>query len=199
MGGWDRMVDSLPPGGKDLPMPLLTGFQGGHDVDFRQMTADGIVLLGRLKDIREGNSIYAADLEENLARGDKWFDDFKNSVDEYVTKNGLAVSDEAPPNLEIVPREVIAPPVQELNFNSAGITSIVWATGFQYDLGWVKLPILDETGAPIHRRGVTSLPGIYFLGLKFLYKVKSAFVSIAGGAEDAAYLAGMIETGGNQQ
>jgi putative flavoprotein involved in K+ transport len=71
----------------------------------------------------------------------------------------------------------------------------VWATGFRNDFGWVKLPIFNDTGEPVHRRGLTSLPGIYFLGLRWLYKRKSYFLVMAGPAEDAAYLAEHIKTG----
>ena len=50
MGGWDRTVDSLPPEAKNLPLPVLTGFNGGHDVEFSRMADDGIVLLGHLRE-----------------------------------------------------------------------------------------------------------------------------------------------------
>jgi len=83
----------------------------------------------------------------------------------------------------------------DLDLKAAGITSIIWATGFRYDFDWIKLPLFDETGEPIHRRGMTACQGIYFLGLKWLYKLKSAFLSIAGPAEDAAYIAERINDG----
>ena len=72
------------------------------------------------------------------------------------------------------------------------MSAIIWATGFRCNFDWVKLPIFDEAGEPLHRRGVTQFPGIYFLGLRWLYKRKSAFLRRASGAEDAAYLAEQI-------
>jgi len=89
----------------------------------------------------------------------------------------------------------VAQPILDLDLKAAGITSIIWATGFRYDFDWIKLPLFDETGEPIHRRGMTACQGIYFLGLKWLYKLKSAFLSIAGPAEDAAYIAERINDG----
>jgi putative flavoprotein involved in K+ transport len=74
----------------------------------------------------------------------------------------------------------------------AGVRAIVWASGFRYDFDWVKLSIFDDGDEPVHRRGVTQSPGIYFLGLRWLYKRKSAFLLRAGPAEDAAYLAEQI-------
>jgi putative flavoprotein involved in K+ transport len=198
MGGWDRTVDSLPAGAKNLPTPLLTGFNGGHDVDFRRMAAEGIVLAGHLETIRDGTLIHAADLEENLAKGDEWFTDFKRSVDEYVTETDLDAPEEKLPGQNIATSKEVSHPVLDVNLRGAGITSIVWASGFRYDFSWIEVPVCDETGAPVHRRGVAASYGIYFLGLKWLYKMKSAFLSIAGCAEDAAYLAEVMTAGRKQ-
>jgi hypothetical protein len=74
----------------------------------------------------------------------------------------------------------------------AGVSAIVWASGFRFDFDWVNLSIFDDSGEPVHRRGVTQFPGIYFLGLRWLYKRKSAFLLRAGSAEDAAYLADQV-------
>lgn len=198
MGGWDRTVDSLPADAKSLPTPLLTGFKGGHDIDFGKMANDGISLLGRLEEIREGTLIHAEDLKENLAKGDEWFNNFKKSVDEYVKKSNLDVPEERDGDQDATAAREISQPSSALGLSAAGIKSIVWASGFWYDLEWVKLPIFDKTGAPVHRRGITASPGICFLGLKWLYKMKSSFLSIAGPAEDAAYLAELINAGRKQ-
>jgi len=126
-----------------------------------------------------------------------WFTDFKKLVDDYVTKTGMDI-----PPKESQPVEGVAEPkevsnlILELDLKTAGITSIVWATGFRNDFGWVKLPLFNDTGEPVHRRGVTGFPGIYFLGLRWLYKRKSFFLIMAGPAEDAAYIAEHIKTTG---
>ena len=92
----------------------------------------------------------------------------------------------------------ISSPVSHLNLNEAGVSAILWASRFRYDFDWVKLAVFDDGGEPVHRRGVTQLPGIYFLGLRWLYKRKSAFLLRAGPAEDAAYIAEHIETRAKQ-
>jgi putative flavoprotein involved in K+ transport len=109
-------------------------------------------------------------------------------VDDYVTKNGLDFPAEREPDIELNIPSRISP----LNFKDTGIGAVVWASGFRCNFDWVKLPIFDDAGEPVHRRGVTQLPGIYFLGLRWLYKRKSAFLLRASGAEDAAYLAEQI-------
>jgi putative flavoprotein involved in K+ transport len=173
---------SLPPG------PLLTGVNGGYEADWRELASKGIVLLGRLKAVKGTELALAPDLEDNLAKGDEWLANFKKSVDDYVAKNELDLPAESPPRLE----GSASAPILELDLRSAGITSIIWATGFGNDYDWLKLPLLDECGEPLHERGVTQFPGIYFLGLRWLYKQKSGFLSFGGPAEDATYLAEQI-------
>jgi putative flavoprotein involved in K+ transport len=43
--------------------------------------------------------------------------------------------------------------------------AIVWATGYRSDYAWIKLPVLDQRGVPIHRRGATQALGLYLLGM----------------------------------
>jgi putative flavoprotein involved in K+ transport len=184
----EQIVDTVPPALRKGSEVLLTGANGGYDVDLRAMAGHGIVLLGRLQGINDGNLTLADDLEQNLAKGDESLENFRRAVDDYVTKNGLEFAAEQ----EHVVKPNVPSPVLRLNLKDAGIGAIVWASGFRCNFDWVKLPIFDEAGEPMHRRGVTQFPGIYFLGLRWLYKRKSAFLLRASGAEDAHYLAEQI-------
>jgi putative flavoprotein involved in K+ transport len=184
----EQIVDTVPLALRKGSEVLLTGANGGYDVDLRAMAARGIVLLGRLQGINDGNLTLADDLAQNLAKGDESLENFKRAVDDYVTKNGL----EFPAEQERGVKPNVPSPVSRLNLKDAGVSAINWASGFRCNFDWVKLPILDEAGEPVHRRGVTQFPGIYFLGLRWLYKRKSAFMLRASGAEDAAYLAEQI-------
>jgi putative flavoprotein involved in K+ transport len=134
----------------------------------------------------------ADDLEQQIAKGDESFENFKKAVDEYVTGNGLDVAEEQESEISPNIGKEISSPVSHLNLRDAGVNAIVWASGFRYEFDWAKVPIFDDGGEPVHRRGVTQFPGIYFLGLRWLYKRKSAFLLRASGAEDAAYLAEQI-------
>ncbi len=118
----------------------------------------------------------------------------KKSVDDYVAKTGVNAPKENQPVAAAAEPKEVSNPILELDLKAAGITSIVWATGFRYDFDWVKLPICGDAGEPIHRRGVTSLPGIYFLGMRWLYKRRSHFMLKGGPAEDAAHIAEHIKT-----
>ena len=156
--------------------------------DWRALASKGVVLLGRLTAVKGTKLALAADLEDNLVKGEEWLANFKKSVDDYIAKNKLDFPTDSSPRLD----GSASAPVLELDLKAQEINSIVWATGFGNDYAWLKLPLLDERKEPVHERGVTQFPGIYFLGLRWLYKQKSGFLSFGGPGEDAAYLAEQI-------
>ena len=84
----------------------------------------------------------------------------------------------------------VARPLSELDLQEARIGSVIWATGYRVDFSWISVGVLDANGEPIHRRGITDVPGIYFLGLQWLSKMNSSF--LAGIGDDAARLADQI-------
>ena len=173
------------------PSPLITGVGGGHDLNLHQLAADGVVLLGRVLGGRDGRLTIAPDLSENLAQGDASLIDFTRRADEHAARNGLEFPPYEPPDLLRNPKEV-ADPLLTLDLASAEISTIIWANGFRYDFNWIDLPIFANGAqasgrVPVHKRGITSVPGVYFLGLPWLYKLKSAFLSGVG--EDAEHLA----------
>jgi putative flavoprotein involved in K+ transport len=175
---------------------LLTGVAGGHDMDLRQLAMDGVVLLGRVIDGRGSKLAITADLRQNLERGDVSFEDFLRRADEYALSKRLELwpSDKRTPVLPD-PKEV-ANPVLTLDIAAAGISTIIWANGFRYNFDWIGLPIFRDGRKagriPIHNRGITSVARVYFLGLPWLYKFKSAHLNGVG--EDAEYLAEQMKS-----
>ena len=71
------------------------------------------------------------------------------------------------------------------------VAGIVWATGFRVDHSWIEVPVLDDAGRAVHRRGVTEWPGLYFLGLSWQHTRGSALLGWV--KDDAEYLAERIE------
>ena len=134
------------------------------------------------------SSLDCHDLGTQLARGDEGVAVFTRAVDAYVSRAGLAIPEEPAP----------APPpplpaltaLRTLDLDDESITSVIWATGFRRDFGWIHLPVLDAGGEPIHRRGVSSCPGLYFLGLPWLHTLKSSVR--CGVGRDADHLAECI-------
>jgi putative flavoprotein involved in K+ transport len=74
------------------------------------------------------------------------------------------------------------------------LSAVIWATGYKLDFGWIDLPVLNARGEPRHKHGIAPLPGIYFLGLPWLSKMSSSFLSGIG--DDAAYLADSVRPSG---
>jgi putative flavoprotein involved in K+ transport len=188
LGETDATVEQCP----DKPASrLLTGVAGGHDVDLRQLARNGVVLLGRVIGGRGSKLSIAANLREDLAWGDVSSADFLRQADEYAVGNrvDLPPPDRCPQGLPD-PKEV-SDPILTLDIDAAEISTIIWANGFRYNFDWIDLPIFrKERGAaqiPLHKRGVTGVPGVYFLGLPWLHKFKSAHLNGVG--EDAEYLA----------
>jgi putative flavoprotein involved in K+ transport len=191
MGGYDRTVDQLPsPAARFVCHPDLTGKDGGHEINLRYLAREGVVLLGRLQDIHRNHVIIAPDLEENLNKADAQAAQLMQAIDTFILRTGMDAPTESraidSPLVRVPPAE----PILEVDLYATGISTVIWATGFQLDFGWVHVPVFDEAGAPLHQRGVTSAPGLYFLGLPWLYKEKSAL--LFGIGEDAAFLASAI-------
>jgi putative flavoprotein involved in K+ transport len=74
-----------------------------------------------------------------------------------------------------------------LDLTSEGISTVVWATGFRRRYPWLRIPVLDEAGEIRHRRGVTPVPGLYVLGLRFQHRRNSSFID--GVRHDAEFVA----------
>ena len=76
--------------------------------------------------------------------------------------------------------------------HTLNVRNVIWCTGYQPGFSWIDLPIFDETGQPKHERGiVTAMPGIYFVGLHFLYALSSA--TLMGVGRDAERIARFVE------
>jgi putative flavoprotein involved in K+ transport len=196
LGEADTTVERRQP---EQPTRLVTGVAGGHDVDLRRLASDGVVLLGGVLGGQDDRLAIATDLRENLVSGDASFVSFTRQANEHSARNGfdLPPADERAEFLPD-PKEV-TDPILTLDVRSAGISTIIWANGFRYDFDWIDLPIFapGRNGSgrvPVHKRGITCVPGLYFLGLPWLDKYKSALLH--GVSEDAEHIAEHIE-GGN--
>jgi putative flavoprotein involved in K+ transport len=189
LGMFDQTVDTLEsPADRFAPNPQLTGNEGGRALNLHQFALDGVTLLGRFQDADGSRVSIAGDLMENLAACDQAAVNFKKAVDKLIEETGMqAPPAEDEPELRAgYDAEIIT----ELDLKAAGITTIIWAAGYHRDFSWVKFPIFDEFGYPAQQRGVTTQPGLYFLGLQWLHTLKSSL--LLGMGEDAAHIAAHI-------
>jgi putative flavoprotein involved in K+ transport len=189
LGRFDVSVDTFP-GRRYPPTSIMTGINGGYDLDPRRLGGAGVSLLGRVLDINDGTLALADDVEKLLAAADNSYATFIEAADR------LAATPEM--RSEVDQTEVPAPlppprvdNIRRLNLREENIRTIIWTNGFGYSFDWVTLPIFDDKGAPVQQRGVTACPGVYFLGLHWMHTFRSAILSFVG--RDASYLADHID------
>jgi putative flavoprotein involved in K+ transport len=189
LGLWDL---ETPPQGAEHVTIAVSGVDGGHTVDFRALAASGIILAGRTTSFDHGTMRFAPDVGDNIAHGDANYLALLDQADAYIARNGLDLPEEPTARVLGPDPDGVTDPLLELDLATAGVISIIWATGFTVDFGWLQVDAFDENGKPEHRRGVSSEPGVYFLGLPWLSRRGSSF--IWGVWHDAKYLADHIAT-----
>lgn len=188
LGKWEM---SAPPKGAEHVTIAVSGANGGHTVDFRALAAAGITLVGRTASYHNGTMHFAADLAGNIAAGDANYLSVLDEADAYVARNGLDFPEEPEARILGDDPDSVTNPIFELDLAAAGVTSIIWATGFAVDYSWLQVDnALDGSGKPNHQRGVSAEPGIYFLGLPWQSRRGSSF--IWGVWHDAGYVADQI-------
>jgi len=188
---FDQTADSLSSSKERFAAhPFVTGKDGGHSLNLHQFAKDGVVLLGHLRDARGYQVQFVPDLKENLKKIDQFVVELKQDIDKLIDEQNLEAE-------QVSQRDELrngynAEIIKELDLRTEGINTIIWATGYKFDFSWVEFPIFDQDGYPIQKQGVTDIPGLYFLGLHFLYKRRSGL--LWGVGEDAAHVAKAIDT-----
>ncbi|WP_251976119.1 flavin-containing monooxygenase [Salinicola avicenniae] len=187
LGEWDNEIRQ--PGSEHVTI-AVTGARGGYTIDFRRLAHEGVTLVGRTEAFVDGVARFASDLRANLDAGDANYLALLDGADAYAERNGLELPPE--PEARVIPEDptCVSDPLAELDLAKAGITTIVWATGFSQDYDWLAVDAFDEQGKPSHQRGVSSEPGVYFLGLPWLSRRGSSF--IWGVWHDAKHIADHI-------
>jgi putative flavoprotein involved in K+ transport len=173
LGLWD--AEAPRPGHEHVTI-AVSGARGGRTIDFRELAHQGITLLGLTTSFDHGVARFQPDLAANIARGDENHLAVLDAADAYVERNGLALPEEPEARKMLPDPDCLTNPVLELGLAAAGITSIVWATGYTRDYRWLQVDAFDAKGAPRHQRGVSSEPGIYFLGLPWQSRRGSTFI-----------------------
>lgn len=130
MGMFDTQVQTLKsPAEKFHPHSQISGKNGGESLNLHQFSRDGVVLLGRVRDAREGRLIIVQDVKDTLAKVDQFEVDALNRVDDYVARAGLSVPSETIPQLRYgYDQDVIT----ELDLKTSGISTVLWATGYNF-------------------------------------------------------------------
>jgi len=189
LGQWD--AQKVQPGREHVTI-AVSGARGGHTVDFRRLAEQGITLLGMTRDYAQGVMRFQPDLAANIAAGDANYLALLDAADAYIERNGLDLPPEPQARLIGPDPACVSHPVLELDLAAAGITTVIWATGFAVDYSWLQVDTFDDKGKPVHQRGISAEPGVYFLGLPWLSRRGSSF--IWGVWHDAKFIADHIST-----
>lgn len=189
LGLWDA---ATPAEGREHVTIAVSGAYGGRTIDFRALAAQGMTLAGRAQGYDNGTMLFAADLADNVRQGDANYLSVLDAADAFIARNRLDLPPEPEARRIGADPECMSRPILALDLAGAGISAIVWATGFSVDYGWLRADAFDAGGKPKHRRGVSSEPGVYFLGLPWLSRRGSSF--IWGVWHDARFVADHIAT-----
>jgi putative flavoprotein involved in K+ transport len=187
LGIWDLVT---PPAGSEHVTIAVSGARGGETIDFRLLASQGLRLLGRAERYEGGVMHFAPDLARNIEKGDADYLAVLDAADQYVARNGLDLPEEPQARVIGPAPDCMVNPVLSLDLAKAGINTIIWATGFDVDYGWLQVDTFDGAGKPIHTRGVSKVLGVYFVGLPWLSRRGSSF--IWGVWHDAKFVADQI-------
>lgn len=187
LGKWDMKT---PDPGTEHVTIAVSGAYGGHTMDFRRLAAQGITLLGRAGAYANGVLRFAPDLRTNIENGDRNYLSVLQEADAYARAERIDLPPEPEAHVLGPLPDCVTNPTLSLNLKEAGIRTIIWATGFKLDFGWIDIDLFRSDGRPRHVDGVSEVPGLYFVGLPWLSCRGSAF--IWGAWRDAERLAGVI-------
>ena len=189
LGLWDI---AAPAVGSEHVTISVSGAYGGRTMDFRRLAGEGVTLVGRTDSYAKGILHFQDNLKENVDGGDANYKEMLDAADAYVERTGLDLPEE-PEARNVWPEPAcLKDSVRSIDLAKEGITSIIWATGFRRDFSWLKIDAFDDKGAPIHQRGVSVEPDVYFLGLPWQSRRGSTF--LWGVWHDAKHIADQIAT-----
>jgi putative flavoprotein involved in K+ transport len=182
-GVWDQRYDEVEDltRARRLPSPQLVGTPERTTVDLNALTSMGVEMVGRWAAVRDGRALFSGGLRNVFSLADLKMGRLLDTFDEWALTSGRDAEFEPPERP--VPTPVPQASRLQLDLGSGEIRTIVWATGFRPDYGWLDVPALDAKGQLRHEGGVVDSPGLYALGLPVLRRRRSTFMC---GIEDDA-------------
>jgi putative flavoprotein involved in K+ transport len=179
MGMWDvEPADLENLADLTAANPTVSGVGSrGHTISYQQLVRDGVTLMGRLEGV-EGSVLATDDrVMEYIANADDRSQMMKNAIDRYIETHHI----DAPPAVAEpadapVPPGQVVPFITRLDLDAAGVSTVIWSTGFSADFSWIEPPVTNGEGRPNHDRGVSVVDGVYFIGFPWLSTRKSGIV-----------------------
>lgn len=164
LGRLHRPSEGLDPSrARSEPSLQLVG-RTDEDIDLGILAQDGVRITGRVIAAHGNRVEFAADLQRSTAVADARLRRLLHAIDSSVALHGLRaeVLDSAPYRPVVLPNSQ-----QQLDLATAGIGTVIWATGYRPNYPWLQVPVLDPTAHIRQRGGLTAVPGLYAVGLRF--------------------------------
>ena len=182
-GLWDQRYNQVEDltRARRLPSPQLVGTPERATLDLNALASMGVELVGRWAAVRDGRALFSGGLRNVFSLADLKMRRLLDTFDEWARASGRDA--EFGPPERFAPTQVPSSARLQLDLGSGEIRSVVWATGFRPDYGWLDVPALDAKGQLRHEGGVAGSPGLYALGLPVLRRRRSTFIY---GIEDDA-------------
>jgi putative flavoprotein involved in K+ transport len=182
-GVWDQRYDEVDDltRARRLPSPQLVGTPERSTLDLNALTAMGVELVGRLAAVRHGRALFSGGLRNVFSLADLKMERLLDTFDEWAQAGGHDAGT-GPPG-RFAPTHAPGSSRLQIDLGRGEFRTIVWATGFRPDYGWLEVPVVDGKGQLRHEGGVVDSPGLYALGLPVLRRRKSTFLC---GIEDDA-------------
>jgi len=189
-GVWDQRYDEIDDltRARHLPSPQLVGTPERATLDLNALTAMGVELVGRWAMVRDGRALLSGGLRNVFSLADLKMNRLLDTFDEWALTSGLDGEFVAPERS--APTRVPDSARLQIDLGRGEIRSIVWATGFRPDYGWLDVPVVDAKGQLQHEGGVVGSPGLYALGLPVMRRRRSSF--ICGIEDDAGEVIGHL-------
>ncbi|MDX8460546.1 flavin-containing monooxygenase [Mesorhizobium humile] len=160
-----------PESARRQPSLQLAGRPDRADVDLATLQALGVELTGRVHGVGDREIALAGDLGQHIAAAEAKLARLLDQIDRFAG---------TPTPYRPEPVAMPAAGVERLSLTDGSIRTIIWATGYARSFGWLEPLALGADGELAHQGGVTSVPGLYALGFRFLRKRDSNFIGGAG-------------------
>jgi putative flavoprotein involved in K+ transport len=191
IGALSRTIDQVrnPRLARREPSLQLGTGSSTDELNLATLSEAGVVITGRLAEADRRRVRFADNLQMTVTAAESRLARTLAEIDCFVESVGLEA--------EVLPREPV-PPVKvtsqldAMDLKAAGISTVVWATGFRHEYPWLRVPVFDRQGDVQQYRGITSAPGLYVIGQRFMHRRDSSFID--GARHDARAICEHIET-----
>ena len=191
IGALSRTIDQVrnPRLARREPSIQLRGEASTDDLNLATLNEAGVVITGRLTGA-DGHRVRFGDgLPVTIAAAEARLMRTLAEIDHFIDSAGLEG--------EVLPKRPVRPVgvtsrLDALDLKAAGISTVVWATGFRHRYPWLRVPVFDRHGDVRQYRGITPAPGLYVIGQRFLHRRDSSFID--GARHDARAICEQIET-----